>query len=305
MDAAEILDRLVVQEQLPVEALRAATADQASVLPIFLHAIEQFLLRGGDTAAHDALFFIFHFLGEWREKSAYRPLAQLLRRPRNEIDAIFGGAITETTHRVIAAVFDGDPQPIYDVILDPEADEFIRSRMCEVIAMVTHRGEMPRAEAVRFLRACYSEIDPQDECFVWHGWQSAIAMLGLAELKPLVAQAFEREFISPGWLGFEHFEEDLQCAIDDPSWLTHRSSGEYSLFGDTIDELSTWHCFSPKEAKTEWREPAWRHDSHFAGPAINPFKAVGRNDPCPCGSGRKFKKCCLEVDANATAAQAM
>jgi uncharacterized protein len=21
--------------------------------------------------------------------------------------------------------------------------------------------------------------------------------------------------------------------------------------------------------------------------------AVGRNDPCPCGSGRKYKKCCL------------
>jgi uncharacterized protein YecA (UPF0149 family) len=20
---------------------------------------------------------------------------------------------------------------------------------------------------------------------------------------------------------------------------------------------------------------------------------VGRNDPCPCGSGRKFKRCCL------------
>lgn len=23
------------------------------------------------------------------------------------------------------------------------------------------------------------------------------------------------------------------------------------------------------------------------------FPAIGRNDPCPCGSGRKFKKCCL------------
>jgi len=21
---------------------------------------------------------------------------------------------------------------------------------------------------------------------------------------------------------------------------------------------------------------------------------VGRNDPCPCGSGKKFKKCCLK-----------
>lgn len=20
---------------------------------------------------------------------------------------------------------------------------------------------------------------------------------------------------------------------------------------------------------------------------------IGRNDPCPCGSGRKYKKCCL------------
>ena len=21
---------------------------------------------------------------------------------------------------------------------------------------------------------------------------------------------------------------------------------------------------------------------------------IGRNEPCPCGSGRKFKKCCIE-----------
>ncbi|PMG04763.1 prepilin peptidase [Vibrio breoganii] len=25
---------------------------------------------------------------------------------------------------------------------------------------------------------------------------------------------------------------------------------------------------------------------------LNPFKDVGRNDSCPCGSGKKFKKCC-------------
>jgi preprotein translocase subunit SecA len=23
----------------------------------------------------------------------------------------------------------------------------------------------------------------------------------------------------------------------------------------------------------------------------NPYAGVGRNDPCPCGSGKKFKKC--------------
>lgn len=27
-------------------------------------------------------------------------------------------------------------------------------------------------------------------------------------------------------------------------------------------------------------------------PYINPFAGIGRNDPCPCGSGKKYKKCC-------------
>lgn len=26
--------------------------------------------------------------------------------------------------------------------------------------------------------------------------------------------------------------------------------------------------------------------------ALNPAKKPGRNDPCPCGSGKKYKKCC-------------
>ncbi|MEX0694961.1 MAG: UPF0149 family protein [Rhodospirillales bacterium] len=30
-----------------------------------------------------------------------------------------------------------------------------------------------------------------------------------------------------------------------------------------------------------------------AAPANQNLKNVGRNDPCPCGSGKKFKKCCL------------
>ncbi len=39
-------------------------------------------------------------------------------------------------------------------------------------------------------------------------------------------------------------------------------------------------------------ETLWR-------PVPNPVRAVpqpGRNAPCPCGSGRKFKKCCLGKD---------
>jgi hypothetical protein len=88
------------------------------------------------------LFFIFHLHGEWREKAAYRPLARLLRLPSNEVDTIFGDGITTTNHRVMAAVFDGDPEPLFEIMLDPKADEFIRAGMCEALAMVTVRGEL-------------------------------------------------------------------------------------------------------------------------------------------------------------------
>jgi uncharacterized protein YecA (UPF0149 family) len=27
-------------------------------------------------------------------------------------------------------------------------------------------------------------------------------------------------------------------------------------------------------------------------PFVRPTEKVGRNDPCPCGNGKKFKQCC-------------
>jgi hypothetical protein len=265
------------------------------MVPLFIQDIETFLaLEPGARAKPTPLFFIFHLLGEWREKAAYRPLARLLRLPGRELDAIFGDGITTTSHRVMAAVFDGDPQPLYDIILDPNAEEFIRAGMCEALAMVTVRGELDRAVAGRFLRDAFIEMRPQAECYVWVGWQSAIAMLGMSDLKFLVEKAFDRGFIDSHVLGFDHFQEDLRRGIDHPGEPRLPDDRDSTLFGDTVDELSGWYCFSEqyREDQERWRRQA-EADLARSQHIENPFKGVGRNDPCPCGSGRKFKKCCL------------
>ena len=40
----------------------------------------------------------------------------------------------------------------------------------------------------------------------------------------------------------------------------------------------------------------YRQGRSAAGVSAQPFRRqtvkVGRNDPCPCGSGKKYKKCC-------------
>jgi preprotein translocase subunit SecA len=38
-------------------------------------------------------------------------------------------------------------------------------------------------------------------------------------------------------------------------------------------------------------------DAHGALPFRREAPKIGRNDPCSCGSGKKFKKCCLAKEA--------
>ena len=40
-------------------------------------------------------------------------------------------------------------------------------------------------------------------------------------------------------------------------------------------------------------EAPWTDFAYPNEPVRNPWRHVGRNDPCPCGSGKKAKKCCL------------
>ena len=37
-----------------------------------------------------------------------------------------------------------------------------------------------------------------------------------------------------------------------------------------------------------------------AQPVRNKEKKVGPNDPCPCGSGKKYKKCCMQKDKSSS-----
>ena len=43
----------------------------------------------------------------------------------------------------------------------------------------------------------------------------------------------------------------------------------------------------------DWGPRPGRPPVPIGGPALPKRQEVGRNDPCPCGSGKKYKKCCL------------
>jgi hypothetical protein len=284
-DPKQIIERLGSGEGLPIEAIRAATANRATVMPLLLDAIERYDPKNEEE--DNALFISFHLFGQWREKSAYRVLARFLRRP--DIETVLGDATTETSHKVMANVFDGDPQPIYDIIHDPEADEFVRSRMFDALVMLVFQGKLDRTEIAQFLRSAFTDLQPQGLSAMWDGWQGAVALLALAELEPIARQVFQRRYIDVTIVPFKDFEDDLKRACEGHPVEEWRRK-EFEPFGDVVAELSHWAGFQPKKqrAADEFQLAAWSDT-----PVRNPFRDVGRNDPCPCGSGKKFKKCCL------------
>lgn len=55
---------------------------------------------------------------------------------------------------------------------------------------------------------------------------------------------------------------------------------------DWLYELPQWDAiFTPERKKELYREQK-------ASGTVRKEKKIGRNDPCPCGSGKKYKKCC-------------
>jgi uncharacterized protein YecA (UPF0149 family) len=45
---------------------------------------------------------------------------------------------------------------------------------------------------------------------------------------------------------------------------------------------------------TGWLAPSDADRIQRDNRALPQHSKVGRNDPCPCGSGKKYKKCCLQ-----------
>lgn len=295
MDVDEILDALSFEEGLPRAAMWAAGERRAEVAPALIGAIERRLDEGPDADVTDQLLlFAFHLLGGWRERTAFRPLLRLLSLPEDELEEILGDAITETAGRVVASVFDGDPGPIYALIADRGASEWARDAMFDVLVGAATRGELPRSEVARYLRDLVEELEGEAGNQVLVAWTAAVGALGLLDLVPRVKALYDDELIDPTIMDFEDFVADLKHAFENPEAPYGSFDRSHQPFGDAVEELSKWHGFSEAGLREEReRRRRERLTSQGAAPAVNPFRDVGRNDPCPCGSGQKFKRCCL------------
>lgn len=82
----------------------------------------------------------------------------------------------------------------------------------------------------------------------------------------------------------ETMEEDTQVKIEiDPEKLYYNM---VEAKAEWLYSLPQWDSILSEERRKEL------YKEQKASGTIRKDKKVGRNDPCPCGSGLKYKKCC-------------
>jgi hypothetical protein len=267
---------------LPRDAMRWTLDNWDDAAPRLLEALERFA-NGTDRSkkAANATFFILHLAGERRETRAFAPLCRLAREAE-AAEAVLGDGVTSTLKRILISTYDGNLDALKGVIEAAGTDEFVRIGALEALAYLMATEHIAREEAEAYLLRL-----------------SMVALLGLEPWSDVVRQAFARGLISPMDMNDDNFREDLRRILTDPGRMADFKANNIAPLKDAIGELSGWYGFSDpakqdQEQHAVGREGAGRTSAATPQSSAKSFKGVGRNDPCPCGSGKKFKKCCLQ-----------
>jgi hypothetical protein len=282
-------------------AIAGCRARLAESAPFFRAVLERAIAGDCDGEAESNLLFTgLHILGEGRDAATFPMLLRLVRVPEDELEWLLGDASTESLPRIMAGVFDGDADALFEACADPQIYDIIRWGLIATAAFLTWEGRIDLEKMVHFLERFDDERLGGHAEGAWIGWCDATALLGLKQFRPRVERALRDGRVDSSFMTPEDWKEMLARSEAAPGDGDRFRQERLGYIEDVITELDRWeYVDSPqphfRHAFDNKTPPASEDFGREAGsfPAVNEWRNVGRNDPCPCGSGKKFKRCCL------------
>lgn len=295
----------------PEEAMRQAIAQREAVVPLLLRKLEALCAPLSDEDDPIDIVLPVYLLAQFRESRAYRPLLTLIAGSDNKADEYLGDTVTMGLSRIIASLYDGDPEPLRQLVLNPLADEYVRTAVIEAFRILHIHKRVSREVVLECLQRAFEDREDEDNGFQWEAWGEAVAVMPLPELEAQARVLFsENRF-------FDHAEswEQLKAVFQNgEALLIEHNPSTRELIHDAVKETEGWECYRQQAVDLDSESgedalPPLGEDSDWTAapdepvsgapyvpppkplPYIAPLR-VGRNDPCPCGSGRKYKKCC-------------
>jgi hypothetical protein len=244
---------------------------------------------------HTFPFHVLFLLTELKAEESLQVVLEILRQDRKFTEYWFFDVLNDIMWECLHATGQNKLSELANFLKEPDRDCYHRSEVSKAISQVTLHQPERREEVINIFRDTlnYFIQHQDDERLIdtdLTGFMvgDILDMEG-RELIPELTEVFRNKLANPGISG------DLKAVLKELSAPQKRDRKQKlsDIYNRYTDILTWWNknddSFSGNsEGKTDWH----KQDKYL--PVENFQPKVGRNDPCPCGSGKKYKKCCID-----------
>ncbi len=251
----------------------------------------------------DLMSFPIHavfLLAELRAKESLPKVLDLFRQDKRFLDFWFGDHLTETLWEVIYYLGNNRLNDLLQFMKEPGLDTYAKSLVSNTVSQIPFHQPSRKEEVIGWYKEVFkffisskadnNVIDSELVGFL----VSDVIEFNAISLRNEIEKLFELGYVSVGVAGnIKEVLKDLEA----PPQFDYKL--ELLNIFDRYQRITTsWHGYTNEE---EEHPDDQINDEYEELPGIIPVPnkpKVGRNDPCPCGSGKKYKKCCLNKGLN-------
>ncbi|MBS3777174.1 MAG: DUF1186 domain-containing protein, partial [Bacteroidales bacterium] len=290
------IDRKVVANilALPRESL---IDDLRKVLRDAIQRYEYFNRLADEGEIEDEkMFFPIHtvlLLGELKAGEAIRDILETLRQGEAFITFWYGAFLTEILWQPLYKLIDHNLEVFRDFMLEPGVDTFAKS----VVSSAVLQYYLHNPDSTEQIRGWYQSVltdflTTEKENLIDTDLISLIICDvmegGFRDLLLVIDKLFEAGYVAESICGTR---EDVHKDFGNEK-IASWKKGVLSIYDQYDDIVNNWYDQDEDMMEEGPGSELLTEETPNDGPVIREPK-VGRNDPCPCGSGKKYKKCCL------------
>jgi hypothetical protein len=305
----EFLEEIsIISGEFPMEQMREVweRGDEfEDVLVSYLEWLAGSEQPGLQVAEEDCLLLIACFL--LADRGSPRLFDPLVAIAFNEgySEAMLGDTNVEFLPAWLRVSGKGRGADLRKILEDPEASEWLRAAALSALGGMAWEGGIPKDDHLEHLRRL-PDLLPREETYLWNEWLTQVVAFRMEDQLDRIAQIESEGFFGEVGDGVEWAREEMSSPLVN-------EFAERELFhvrpGGTagLERFSNFAFFPGDDdydehdaevPALEWIPGAGGYTT--PAPVIQMIREapkIGRNDPCPCGSGKKWKKCCGSASA--------
>lgn len=311
----------ISSDTLPMAAMEAAHECYPEIVPYLIRCFESTLnaYRNGQPPQDAGHQFAAYLLADFRETEFLPLFCQLFEMSSDELSGFITNEMRRDLGTLVYYLAEEDPLPlIQSIFLNEGIDPAVRFEVVEAYFLLHFHEKVSIQEHLPDLERAM-EICIEKRLKIAKRFARLFAVMGIRQAIPLVTRAADAGLLVDTEYGLKNFHDDLESTEEETNeWFFEGVFYPSCYFRDSIDYLLDTQELLVEDGDDEvyddeYDDPDYDQfegeqwlgavdyeddDDPSMDPATNPTNdrkrrvEVGRNDPCPCLSGKKYKKCC-------------